>query len=124
VRERFPRDEGTSERAWQAATRAKGLDLLRGLLPAATEANVGMFASGQAYEALLLRLAADPLVESRELGERLLRELRKVIPSFVARVDRPDRGHVWRDYLATTREDTRALAERHVIGPARPPTSR
>ena len=121
VRERFPRDEATSERAWQAATRAKGLDLLRGLLPAATTANVGMFASGQAYESLLLRLAADPLVESRDLGERLLRELRKVIPSFVARVDRPDRGHVWRDYLATTREDTRALAARHVIGPTQQP---
>lgn len=121
VRDRFPRDEATSERAWRAATRAKGLDLLRGLLPAATEANVGMFASGQAYEALLLRLAADPLVESRELGERLLRELRKVIPSFVARVDRPDRGHVWRDYLATTRQDTAALAARHVIGPTRAP---
>jgi len=121
VRSRFPRDEGTSERAWQAATRAKGLDLLRGLLPAATTANVGMFASGQAYEALLLRLAADPLEESRALGERLLRELRKVIPSFVARVDRPDRGHVWRDYLATTRIDTGALADRHVIGPAEVP---
>ena len=121
VRERFPRDEATSERAWQAATRAKGLDLLRGLLPAATTANVGMFASGQAYESLLLRLAADPLAESRDLGERLLVELRKVIPSFVARVDRPDRGHVWRDYLATTREDTRALAARHVIGPTLTP---
>jgi thymidylate synthase ThyX len=121
VRERFPRDEATSERAWQAATRAKGLDLLRGLLPAATTANVGMFASGQAYESLLLRLAADTLAESRDLGERLLVELRKVIPSFVARVDRPDRGHVWRDYLATTREDTRALAARHVIGPTQVP---
>jgi thymidylate synthase ThyX len=80
-----------------------------------------MFASGQAYEALLLRLSADPLAESRDLGERLLRELRKVIPSFVARVDRPDRGHVWRDYLATTRDDTRALAARHVIGPVQIP---
>jgi len=57
VRERFPRDDETTERAWQAATRAKGLDLLRGLLPAATTANVGMFASGQAYESLLLRPA-------------------------------------------------------------------
>jgi thymidylate synthase ThyX len=121
VRERFPRDEETSERAWQAATRAKGLDLLRGLLPAATTANVGMFASGQAYESLLLRLAADPLVESRDLGGRLLHELRKVIPSFVTRVDRPDRGGVWSDYLATTREDTRALAARHVIGPVDAP---
>jgi len=121
VQERFPRDEETSERAWSTATRAKALDLLRGLLPAATTANVGMFASGQAYESLLLRLAADPLAESQDLGERLLRELRKVIPSFVTRVDRPDRGHVWRDYLATTREDTRALAERHVIGPVQDP---
>jgi thymidylate synthase ThyX len=120
VRARFPRDEDTSERAWQAATRAKALDLLRGLLPAATTANVGMFASGQAYEALLLRLAADPLVEARDLGVRLLAELRKVIPSFVARVDRPDRGGVWSEYLATTREDTRALARRHVIGPVAP----
>jgi len=123
VRERFPRDEETSERAWSTATRAKALDLLRGLLPAATTANVGMFASGQAYESLLLRLAADPLAESHDLGERLLRELRKVIPSFVTRVDRPDRGHVWRDYLATTREDTRALADRHVIGPVDPPAA-
>jgi thymidylate synthase ThyX len=120
VRDRFPRDPQTSERAWQAATRAKGLDLLRGLLPAATTANVGMFASGQAYEALLLRLAADPLAEPRELGARLLRELRTVIPSFVARVDRPDRGGAWSDYLATVREDTRGLAQRHVIGPVAP----
>lgn len=120
VRGRFPHEEGTSERAWRAATRAKALDLLRGLLPAATEANVGMFASGQAYEALLLRLAADPLVEMRELGDRLLRELRQVIPSFVARVDRPDRGHVWRDYLAAIRDDTRLLAERHVVDTPRP----
>ncbi len=121
VRGRFPRDEETSERAWSSATRAKALDLLRGLLPAATTANVGMFASGQAYESLLLRLSADPLAESHDLGERLLVELRKVIPSFVTRVDRPDRGHVWRDYLATTRDDTRALADRHVIGPVRTP---
>jgi len=120
VRERFPRDDATSERAWQAATRAKALDLLRGLLPAATTANVGMFASGQAYESLLLRLAADPLVESRDLGVQLLRELRRVIPSFVARVDRPDRGGVWSEYLATVREDTRGLARRHVIGPTAP----
>ena len=117
VRRRFPRDEATSEAVWASATRAKALDLLRGLLPAATSANVGVFASGQAFEAMLLRLAADPLEECRELGTRLLGELRKVIPSFVARVDRPDRGVVWTDYLRTTREDTRALADRHVIEP-------
>jgi thymidylate synthase ThyX len=117
VRQRWPRTDDTSEAVWASATRAKALDLTRGLLPAATTANVGVFASGQAYEAMLLRLDADPLAESRDLAGRLLTQLRRVIPSFVARVDRPDRGGVWADYLATTREDTRALAARHVIVP-------
>ena len=120
VRARWPLTAGTSESAWRAATRAKALDLIRGLLPAATEANVGMFASGQSYELLLLRLAADPLPEARALGAALLTQLRAVIPSFVSRVDRPDRGHVWRDHLARTRTDTRALAARHVVADPAP----
>jgi hypothetical protein len=32
----------------------------------------------------------------------MLTELRKVIPSFLTRVDRPERGGVWSDYLAET----------------------
>ena len=43
-----------------APVRARALDLLRGLLPAATTANVGIFASGQAYEAMLVRMGAHP----------------------------------------------------------------
>jgi thymidylate synthase ThyX len=110
VRQRWPRDEATSRFVHNNATKAKALDLLRGLLPAATTSNVGMFASGQSYEGLLLRLQADQLAESREVGTRLLAELRHVIPSFLTRVDRPDRGGAWSDYLARTRDDTRALA--------------
>jgi hypothetical protein len=36
----------------------------------------------------------------------MLEELRKVIPSFLQRVDRDDRGGAWGEYLATTRTDT------------------
>ena len=92
------------------ATKAKALDLLRGLLPAATTSNLGMFASGQSYEMLLLRLRSSELAEARHLGDRLLAELRHLIPAFLTRVDRPDRGGVWSEYLATTRRETRALA--------------
>jgi thymidylate synthase ThyX len=42
----------------RAAIRAKALDTLRGMLPAATQSNVGIFGTGQAYEALLLRMRA------------------------------------------------------------------
>ena len=38
--------------------RAKALDTLRGLLPAATASNVGIYGTGQAYEQLLLRMRA------------------------------------------------------------------
>jgi thymidylate synthase ThyX len=111
VRARWPKDDATSTFVWNNATKAKALDLLRGLLPAATTSNVGMFASGQSYEGLLLRLRADQLAESRQLGDRLLAELRNVIPSFLTRVDRPDRGGAWSDYLAARRDETRALAD-------------
>jgi thymidylate synthase ThyX len=110
VRQRWPQDEATSSFVYNNATKAKALDLLRGLLPAATTSNVGMFASGQSYEGLLLRLRADELAESRAVGDRLLAELRHVIPSFLTRVDRPDRGGAWSDYLARTRDETRRLA--------------
>ncbi len=120
VRERWPQDEATSDGVYRAATKAKALDLLRGLLPAATTSNVGMFATGQSYENLLLRLRGDELSEARAVGDALLVELRKLIPSFLTRVDRPDRGGAWTDYLARTRRETRALAAELVTAPSRP----
>jgi thymidylate synthase ThyX len=97
-----PHEPGTSEPAWRRAVKARALDALRGLLPAAATANVGIFASGQAWEALLLRLLAHPLPEARACGQLLLTELREVIPAFLTRVDRPDRGGAWSAYLAGT----------------------
>src|SRR6266498_2690488 len=87
-----PHEPGASEAAWRRALKARALDGLRGLLPAATTSNLGVFASGQAYEALLLRLRAHPLPEARSYADLILAELRKVIPTFLTRVDRPDRG--------------------------------
>jgi len=108
--ERWPRGE-EPEAVWQRSIRAKALDLLRGVLPASTLSHVGIFASGQAYEQLLLRLMASPLPEAREFGDMILTELAQVIPSFVARVERPDRGGEWIAYLRERRRATeRAVA--------------
>lgn len=104
----FPQDELTSNFVYRAATKAKALDLLRGLLPAATTSNVGIFASGQSYEQLLLRLRGSELAECRTTGDRLLVELRKVIPAFLTRVDIPNRGGVWTEHLRATRRATAA----------------
>jgi thymidylate synthase ThyX len=101
--DRWPRGE-EPEPAWRSSIRAKALDLLRGLLPAATLSHVGIFASGQAYEQLVMRLLASPLPEARSYGELILAELKKVIPSFVARIERPERGGEWIEYLRDRRE--------------------
>jgi thymidylate synthase ThyX len=83
--EKWPRGE-EPEAAWGRSIKAKALDLLRGLLPASTLSHVGIFASGQAYEQLLLRLMASPLPEARYFAGLMLEELNKVIPSFLARI--------------------------------------
>ena len=111
-RQRHPRAPDDSETVYRNTIRAKALDTLRGLLPAATTSNVGLFGSGQAYEALLLRLRAHPLAEARQTADRILVELRKVIPAFLRRVDVAERGGAWSRYLAETREGTTAVAAR------------
>jgi thymidylate synthase ThyX len=85
IRDRFPLDEGESDRAWKSATRAKALDLLRGLLPAGTLTNAGLFGNGRAFEYLITKMAAHELPECRRLATDLHRELALVIPSFVKR---------------------------------------
>ncbi|MXY25073.1 MAG: thymidylate synthase [Acidobacteria bacterium] len=109
-RERHPQAEGDSDGVYRAVIRAKALDTLRGLLPAATRSNVGIYGSGQAWEALLLRMRAHTLAESREVAGLMLPELRKVIPAFLQRVDREDRGVRWSGYLREQRAATEALA--------------
>jgi thymidylate synthase ThyX len=108
----FPRDPAESEGVYRMTIRAKALDTLRGMLPAATTSNVGIYGTGQAYEQLLLRMRAHPLREVRDYADLMLIELRKVIPAFVKRVDVPERGGLWSTYLEDTRRGTRDVARR------------
>lgn len=106
--QRFPRRDDPLG-VWKATIRAKACDAARGLLPASTLSNVGIYASGQAYEMALMRMQAHPLVEVREYGDMMLNELRTVIPSFLRRVDVEDRGVVWSEYLAETEAAIRSI---------------
>ncbi|MEO7271088.1 MAG: FAD-dependent thymidylate synthase, partial [Vicinamibacterales bacterium] len=47
---RHPKSSSDSDGVHRAAIRAKALDTLRGMLPAATQSNVGIYGTGQAYE--------------------------------------------------------------------------
>jgi thymidylate synthase ThyX len=99
----FPPAAGEPRDAHARAIKAKALDLLRGLLPASSLSHMGIFASGQTYEQLILHLLAHPLPEARAYGAMILDEIKAVMPSFVARVQRPDRGGEWIGYLESRR---------------------
>ena len=116
-RAKYPKPAEDSEGVYRSVIRAKALDTLRGLLPAATTSNVGLYGTGQAYEALILRMRAHPLEEVREYADMLLTELQQVMPAFVARVDQPTRGGRWVQYFADARESTLAAVRARVGQP-------
>src|SRR5262245_59510710 len=60
ARARYPKDPSDSHFVYKQTIRAKACDAARGILPAATLANVGIYGTGQAFESLLLRMRAHP----------------------------------------------------------------
>ena len=93
-----------SDGVYRSAIRAKALDTLRGLLPAATQSNVGLFGTGQAYEALLLRMRAHPLAEVRDVRRPDARRAPEGDPG-VPHARRPARSR--RRWIAVPRRDER-----------------
>lgn len=112
----YPQDAGVPDRAYRASLKAKALDALRGLLPAATQSNLGIYTTGQGYEALIMRLQSHPLPEARWYAAQILTELRKVIPSFLHRVDLPERGLEWSAYQEERSTEMGTLAARMFDG--------
>lgn len=125
-RTRHPKEQGDSDFVYRQSIKAKAFDALRGMLPAASLSNVGIYGTGQGYELLLLRMRGHPLPEARAYAELMVDELRKVIPSFLTRLDRPDRGGEWTAYLAETSRAAADVAARLFAGTRaepRPPVS-
>jgi thymidylate synthase ThyX len=118
-RAKYPKSAQDSEGMYRSVIRAKALDTLRGLLPAATQSNVGLFGTGQAYESLLLRMFAHPLREVRDHAVSILAELRQIIPAFLTRVDQPNRGGQGIRYLSDTRRTFQMLAD-PIVGEVEP----
>lgn len=96
--------------AWRSATKAQACDAIRPLLPVATKSTVGVYASGQALESLIMHLLSDELPEARVVGQQILEEARKVAPVFLERADKPDRGGAMIAYRANTYAGIKQLA--------------
>ena len=90
---------------WRRALKARVFDDLRGLLPAATLTNMGLFGNGRFFEHLLQRLRLDPLAESRKIARQAQVALNAVIPAFIQRAQ--PQHHRWADVRRHHRQTQR-----------------
>jgi thymidylate kinase/thymidylate synthase ThyX len=103
--------ESERDIAWKGAVRAQACDAIRPVLPVSTQSTVGIYASGQALESLIMHLLSDELKEAQSVGQQLLDEARKVIPTFLERADKPARGGATIAYRANTSKAVEKLSQ-------------
>lgn len=114
IDEKMPKDGITSKAAYAAALRAKVLDCLRGLLPAGTLTNMGIYGNGRFFEQLLHKLHVNNLAEIQDIGKRMQEELAKVIPSFIRRADPTHHTHQdFSRFLGAMNAELHTVAERN-----------
>ena len=98
---------------YKGSTKAKALDILRGLLPASTLTNVGITGNGRAFEYLLTVLGSSELKEERELASKIKTELDTTIKSFVRRSD-DKYGKAFQKYLKDVKNKTKTITAKKI----------
>jgi len=95
---------------YNGSTKAKALDILRGLLPASTLTNVGITGNGRAFEYLLTILASSELEEERDLASKIKKELDTTIKAFVRRAD-DKYGRAFQNYLQQIKKASKLVTK-------------
>ncbi len=98
---------------YKGSTKAKALDMLRGILPASTLTNVGITGNGRAFEYLLAVLGSSELREERDLASKIKKELDTTIKSFVRRAD-DKYGKELQKYLRELKKTSRRIALKEI----------
>jgi thymidylate synthase ThyX len=98
---------------YKGSTKAKALDILRGLLPASTLTNVGITGNGRAFEYLLTVLASSDLAEEQDLASKIKKELDTTIKSFVRRSD-DKYGRAFQEYLKQVKKTSKLIAAKEI----------
>lgn len=104
------KDIKSANMIYNGSTKAKALDILRGLLPASTLTNVGITGNGRAFEYLLTILGASELEEEQNLASKIKKELDVTIKSFVKRAD-DKHGKAFQNYLQELKKASKSTAK-------------
>ena len=106
-------DVKSANMIYKGSTKAKALDILRGLLPASTLTNVGITGNGRAFEYLLTVLGSSELDEEQKLASKIKKELETTIKSFVKRAD-DKYGKAFQEYLKDVKNKSKSIALKEI----------
>ncbi|MCH7647777.1 MAG: FAD-dependent thymidylate synthase [Thaumarchaeota archaeon] len=106
-------DIKSSNMIYRGSTKAKALDILRGLLPASTLTNVGITGNGRAFEYLLTVLGSSELKEEQDLASKIKKELDTTIKSFVRRAD-DKYGKAFQKYLRDIKNKSKSITVKEI----------
>jgi thymidylate synthase ThyX len=106
-------DVKSANMIYKGSTKAKALDILRGLLPASTLTNVGITGNGRAFEYLLTILASSELEEEQNLASKIKKELDTTIKSFVRRAD-DKYGKAFQNYLNDIKNKSKSITKKEI----------
>jgi thymidylate synthase ThyX len=74
--------------AYNFTIRSATCDIIRCILPACTQANVGLVGNGRFYSGLISKLMTNDLSEAHQLAESIRKALNTQIPTFIKRADK------------------------------------
>ncbi|MBA4718307.1 MAG: FAD-dependent thymidylate synthase [Nitrosopumilus sp.] len=106
-------DVKSANMIYKGSTKAKALDILRGLLPASTLTNVGITGNGRAFEYLLTILSSSELREEQDLASKIKKELDTTIKSFVRRAD-DKYGKAFQKYLKDIKNKSKSITLKEI----------
>ena len=104
------KDIRSANMIYNGSTKAKALDILRGLLPASALTNVGITGNGRAFEYLLTILGASELKEEQDLALKIKKELDTTIKSFIRRSD-DKYGKAYQKYLQQIKRSSKLASK-------------
>lgn len=114
IESKMAKDPSISQAAYTAALRAKVLDCLRGLLPAGTLTNMGIYGNGRFFDSLIHKMHCHTLAELQDIGKKSFEELNKVIPSFVRRSQHSHKTHQsFSEFYDSMNTELRLIASQH-----------
>ncbi|HBM46057.1 MAG: hypothetical protein UT05_C0012G0007 [Parcubacteria group bacterium GW2011_GWF2_38_76] len=96
--EKYPIKEGENEDVYKKAIKARAFDIMRGFLPAGVRTQLSWHTNLRQASDKLFLLKHHPLLEVRELAEKILRELKNKYPNSFGHSVLPDQEN-YRKFL-------------------------